>query len=168
MTDQPALRSLFGTVITCLQTISFVATATMNGAEAVQSAELWDFVHVGKNFETKPRWDPRRGKADVQISGRKIMIRAYFGSDAERELKENSEPNVVITGTLAANGAVSAKCILVATDASPVNLTGRYITRTQEENWGGRRKLVTLKELVFPRLPNDEFWGFLGRDVVDR
>lgn len=168
MTIRLALRGLFGFGTTCLQTVLFVAMASMIKAEPVQSAELWDFIHVGKNFETAPRWDPRRGKADVQIRGSNIEIHAYYGPDAEREHKENLQSHVEITGTMATDGSISAKCVLLGTDVSPIKLTGRYITRTEEQIWGDRHKRITYKELVFPRLPNAEFWGFIGRDVADK
>jgi hypothetical protein len=167
MTIRLAPRGLFGFRIKCLQTVLFVALASMVKAEPVRSSELWDFVRVTKDFRAAPKWDSRAGKADVQIRGSQIEIRAYYGTDGEHANGTVDQSDVAITGTLAADGSIIAKCTFLNTDANPVQLAGRYITRTEAQIWGDRPKRITYKELVFPRPPNADFWGFIGRDVAD-
>ncbi len=169
MTVDVALRSLSGIVPKCLQLVLFIAVASLMEAEPLRSTELSDFIRVGRDFRAEPRWTPRTGKADVQIRGSEIEIRAHYRTDDEQTPPEAvDQPDVAITGTLGANGSVNAKCTFLNTDAIPVQLTGRYITRTETQIWGDRRKSVTYKEVVFPRPPNADFWGFVGRHVADQ
>jgi hypothetical protein len=169
MTIGLAMRPQFGFVAKCLQMAVLIAVASTLKSDPVQGAERWDFIRVGKDFRATPRWDPRVGKADVQIRGKQIEIRAYYRADGENTVAETgTQPDLAITGTLAADGSVLAKCKFLNTDANPVQLTGRYITRSEQQIWGDQRKKITYKELVFPRPPNGDFWGFIGRDVADQ
>ncbi|WP_407159394.1 hypothetical protein [Bradyrhizobium sp. STM 3557] len=168
MTIGLALRPQFGFVTKCVQIVLLIAVGSTVHFEPVQAAELWDFIRVGKDLRAAPRWDARVGRADVQIRGSQIEILAYYRPDGENTAAETGDhPDIAISGRLSADGSVFAKCKFLNTDANPVQLTGRYITRSETQIWGDRHKKITYKELVFPRPPNADFWGFISRDVAD-
>ena len=134
----------------------------------VEANELWDFVRVGKGVESKPRWDVQNGKAQIELKGGRIEILAYYNGDDEGGLADIRRiAKIDIRGTIDASGVIKATHTLLHTDATPIQVTGRYTTRTERETWGAVRKIVTYKEIVFSYFPDRRFLGFLGRDVRD-
>lgn len=129
MTLRLARHGLLGFAKKCLQMVLFVALASVVKAEPVQSAELWHFVRVAKDFRAAPKWDSRVGEADVQIRGSQIEIRARYRTDGERANGTLDQPDIAITGTLAADGSITAKCTFLNTDANPVQLAGHHAKR---------------------------------------
>jgi len=132
------------------------------------AAELWDFIRVGKNFVAGPKWQSRSGRATIQMKDGRIDIQVSYADD----LKDNAPDqlgykSIKISGTLGSDGIIRATCTFLDTDAGPVKLTGRYITRDELQIWGEKRKIVTQKEIVFSHPPNFEFFGFLKQDARD-
>jgi hypothetical protein len=75
--------------------------------------------------------------------------------------------SIKISGTLGPDNSIQATCVFLDTDANPVKVTGRYITRDELQIWGEKRKIVTQKEIVFSHPPNFEFFGLLRQDTRD-
>jgi len=141
-----------------------LAFLLVTGISRLEAAELWDFIQVRTNYAAAPKWETRNGKARVEFQGNRIEIRAYYDgyiSDAP------GDASIVISGTLDPDHGIKAKYTLLNSDARPVELTGRYMTREELQIWGTKRKIVTRKEIVFAHPPNSEFFGFLGRGVRD-
>jgi hypothetical protein len=140
----------------------------MASVPRAKAAELWDFVRVGKNFVKGPKWESRSGKALVEFGKDQINIRVSYSDDLKSEASDKlGHESIKISGTLAADNSIQATCVFLDTDAKPVKLTGRYITRDQLQIWGEKRKIVTQKEIVFSHPPNFEFFGFLRQDARD-
>jgi hypothetical protein len=55
----------------------FFAVALMAINPGARAAELWDFIRVGKNYQSAPKWEARSGKAQVDLKGDQIEIRVY-------------------------------------------------------------------------------------------
>jgi hypothetical protein len=119
---------------------------------------------VGKDSREAPKWVSRHGKAQVDIRGDHLEISIDY-ADADDGLL--SRGAVSITGTIGRDQTIKAVGVFLNTDANPIQMTGRYLVREELEIWGGRRKIVTSREIVFPHPPNGQFWGFLARDVRD-
>ena len=139
--------------------------AFMANVSRIEAAELWDFIRVGKNYVAEPKWVARSGKAEVEIHGNHIEIRAYYNDDAIGG--KLGPASISISGTLAKDRTINATCRVLDTDTNPFQLRGNYITRDDLQIWGTKRKIVIYKEIVFPRPPNTDFWGFLREDVRD-
>ncbi len=139
----------------------FFAVALLTAVLPVAAAELWDFIQVGKDYRAEPKWEARAGKAQVEIQAGHLKINAYYNDNPRMS------PAIEISGTLSADGAIKATYTLLNTDANPLQLSGRYITRRELEMWGTKRKIVTFQEIVFPSPPNRDFVGLLGRGVRD-
>ncbi|WOH69046.1 hypothetical protein [Bradyrhizobium sp. BWA-3-5] len=145
-----------------------VIAALIAGIPRGNAAELWDFIRVGKSFVAGPKWQPRSGKAAIQMKDGRVDIQASYTDD----LKDSAPGqlgyvSIKISGTLGSDGIVRATCTFPDTDASPIKLTGRYVTRDELQIWGEKRKLVTQREVVFSHPPNFEFFGFLKQDARD-
>jgi hypothetical protein len=133
-----------------------------------EASELWEFVQVGKGNQAKPTWAVHAGKAQIEDDGRHLEIVAYYDGDAANgQSNPHDIARIVIRGMVNPDRTIQATGTLLNTDASPWKLSGRYIVRTEHETWGTVRKIVTYKEIVFGHPPNDEFLGFLGREVRD-
>jgi hypothetical protein len=125
----------------------------------IEAAELWDFMKVGKDYRAAPKWEALSGKAQVEIQAGRIKISAYYNA--------RMNPAIEISGTLGVDGVIRATCTILATDANPFQLIGRYITRREPIIAGNKRRIVTLQEIVFPHPPNSDFYGFLSREIRD-
>jgi hypothetical protein len=133
-----------------------------------EAAELWEFVQVGKSNQVKPTWVVHAGKAQIEEDGRHLEIFAYYdGDDANGRSNPRDIARMVISGTIGSDRTIEATATLLNTDRSPWKVSGRYVVRTEHEIWGGIRKVVTYKEIIFGHPPNAESLGFLGRDVRD-
>jgi hypothetical protein len=145
-----------------------LALVLMMSIPGAKSAELWDFIRVGKNLASGPKWEPRSGKAEVEFKGDQIEIRVSYTDDLESGAPNKlGHESIRISGTLGPNGSVRATCIFLGTDRKPFKLTGQLILRDELQIWGEKRKIVTQKELVFSHPPNFEFFGFLGKEARD-
>jgi hypothetical protein len=140
-----------------------IALLAVSGPAA--AAELWEFVRVGKGNQPKPAWVVHAGKAQVEDDGRRIEIFAYYDGDDASGSRDSAR--IVIRGSINPDHTIQATGTLLNTDATPWKLSGHYTARTEHETWGTVRKTVTYKEIVFSRLPNAEFLGFLGREARD-
>jgi hypothetical protein len=147
--------------------VLFFVAAFMAGVSRIEAAEPWDFIRVGKSNTAVPKWEPRSGKAQIEIQGNHIEIHAYYTDGGVGSNGELGPGSVVINGTLGKDRTINATGTILNTDANPFQLRGKYITRDDLEIWGTKRKIVTHKEIVFPRPPNGDFWGFLNEDVRD-
>jgi hypothetical protein len=146
----------------------FLAMALMISIPSAKADERWDFIKVKSNYAAAPKWEAESGKAQIQITGDKIEILVYYDSDADSSAPDKPPyPRIKISGTLGADRIIKATFTLLDTDANPAKITGRYITRSEPQIWGEKRKIVTHKEIVFPHPPNFEFLGFLGQEVRD-
>lgn len=133
-----------------------------------EASELWEFVQVGKGNQAKPTWAIHAGKAQIEEDGRHLEIFAYYdGDDANGRSNPRDIARMVISGTIGSDRTIEATATLLNTDRSPWKVSGRYIVRTEHETWGGIRKVVTYKEIIFGHPPNAESLGFLGREVKD-
>jgi hypothetical protein len=148
--------------------VFFIVLALMAVSAAAKASELWDFIRVGKNFVKGPKWESRSGKALVEVTKGQINIRVSYSVDQMSDASDKlGYESIKISGTLASDNSIQATCVFLDTDASPVKLTGRYITRDELQIWGEKRKIVTQKEIVFSHPPNFEFFGFLRQDARD-
>jgi hypothetical protein len=137
------------------------AVVFLTAIPGIEAAELWDFVKVGKDLTAAPRWEARSGKAEVEIQAGHVKISAYYNDNPRMN------PAIEISGTLGANGVIKATCTILNTDATPFQLSGRFVTRRDLQIWGTKRKIVTLQEIVFSHPPNSDFYGFLSKEVRD-
>jgi hypothetical protein len=146
-----------------------LAAAFVAAMSRSEAADLWDFIRVGQNYASSPKWEVRTGKAQVEIRGDQIEIRASYNDTANNDALPDLVNNVsiVIRGTLGIDHTIKATCTFLNTDANPIPLNGRYLMRTDSQTWGTKRKIIAFKEVVFPHPPNREFLGFLARDVRD-
>jgi len=135
-----------------------LASLFLASISQLQAAEPWDFIRVGRDTATAPKWNVRSGKAEVAFRGNHIDIRVPSSED---------QGPIAITGTVDPDGAIEATYTSLNTDAAPLHLRGRYMTRDELQIWGTKRKIVTQREIVFTHPPNRDFLGFLGRDVRD-
>jgi hypothetical protein len=141
----------------------FLCATLVLVTDHTKAAELWDFIKVGKDYsKTAPEWEARGGKAQIEIQAGHLKIRAYYDDDPKK-----AHPEIEISGSVGADGAIKATCTILGTDANPFQLSGRYITRRELQIWGEKRKIVTHKEIVFPHPPNSDFYGFLSFDARD-
>jgi hypothetical protein len=148
--------------------VVFVVFALVASIPNAQAAELWDFVEVGKNVVKGPTWESRRGKAVVEVKKGQINIRVSYSDDLKSDAPDKlGRESIKISGKLGPDNSIQATCVFLDTDANPVKLTGRYITREDLQIWGEKRKIVTEKEIVFSHPPNFEFFGFLRQDARD-
>ena len=146
----------------------FIALALMASIPGAKASELWDVIRVGKNFVNGPKWESRSRKALVDISKGQINVRVFYSDDQKRDASDNlGSETIKISGTLTSDNSIQATCVFLDTDASPVKLTGRYLTRDERQIWGEKRKIVTQKEIVFSHPPNFEFYGLLRQDARD-
>jgi hypothetical protein len=151
-----------------MRRVIFIAVALMASIASVQAAELWDFISVGKSFVAEPKWEARSGKAQVELRGDQLEIRVFYPTDARSSVSEKlGDARITISGTLGADRTIRATCTFLDTDRNPVKLTGQYTTRSDLQIWGEKRKIVTIKEIVFSHPPNSEFFGLLARDIRD-
>lgn len=140
----------------------------MAGAPQAEAAELWKFIKVRSNFSEKPKWDTIAGKAQVRFNGDRIEIVVYYDSDFNGGAPDKLPyPRIKISGRLGADGSIKATHTVIDTDTNPVNLTGRYVARSDQQIWGAKRKVVTHKEIVFSYPQSSEFIGLLADDVRD-
>jgi len=145
-----------------------VVFALVAGVCSVHAAELWDFIKVGKNVVKGPTWESRSGKAVVEVKKGQINIRVSYSDDLKSDAPDKlGRESIKISGKLGSDNSIQAICVFLDTDANPVKLTGRYMTREELEIWGDKRKIVTEKEIVFSHPPNFEFFGFLRQDARD-
>jgi hypothetical protein len=146
----------------------FVVFALVVNIPNAQAAELWDFIKVGKNFEKGVKWESQSGKAVVEIKKGQINIRVSYSDDSQSVGPDTlGYVSIKISGKLAPDNSIQATCVFLDTDANPVKLTGRYITREDLQIWGEKRKIVTEKEIVFSHPPNYGFFGFIRQDARD-
>jgi hypothetical protein len=154
--------------IVSVRKILVFAVAFAASIPHVSAAELWAFIRVGKNYVAGPKWETQSGKAQVQFNGDQISIRVFYTSDARGSAPDRlGDARIEINGTLGSDHIIRATYTLLDTDRRPVKLTGQYVTRSDLEIWGEKRKIVTTKEIVFSHPPNSEFLGFLGEGVRD-
>ena len=114
----------------------------MAGIPEGNAAELWDFIRVGKNFVARPKWESRSGKAAVQVKDGHIEIQVSYADDLKGNVPDQLGYTAIkISGTLGSDGIIRATCTFLDTDANPVKLTGRYITRDELQAWGEKRKV---------------------------
>ena len=133
-----------------------------------EASELWEFVQVAKGNQATPTWAVHTGKAQIDDDGQHLEIFAYYDGDAVNG-RDNPRDiaRIVIRGMIGPDRKIQATGTLLNTDATPWKLSGHYTARTEHETWGTVRKTVTYKEIVFSRLPNAEFLGFLAREARD-
>jgi hypothetical protein len=124
-------------------------------------AEPWDYVRVGKDSREAPKSVSRHGKAQVDIRGDRLEIR-IDATDADDGLPSSGA--VTITGTVGSDETIKAVGTFLNTDGSPVQMTGRYIAREELQTRGGKLKIVTSRQIVFPYPQNAQFWVFVARD----
>lgn len=149
---------------TCCILVGLIAVI---GSRA-EAADLWEFVQVGKDYQSKPTWSVHNGKAEIEDDGQHLAIFAYYNEDnADGRANPRDIARIVIRGTIAPDHTIQATSTVLNTDAHPSKLTGRYTVRTAHETWGTARKTVTYKEIVFGHPPNAEFIAFLSRDARD-
>jgi len=147
----------------------FVVVALVGNIPNARAAELWDFIEVGKNVQSEVKWESRTGKAVVEIKKGQISIRVSYSGDSKSLGPDTlGYVSIQISGKLASDNSIQATCRFLDTDANPVKLTGRYITRDELQIWGEKRKIVTEKEIVFSHPPNYQFFGFLRQDARDQ
>jgi hypothetical protein len=139
------------------------AALVMAGLPPAGAAEPWDYVRVSRDDRAAPKWISRHGKAQVDIRGDRLEIRIAY-TDADDGLSHGA---VMIAGTIGRDHTINATGTFLNTDANPIQMTGRYLSRHDLEMWGEKQKIVTSREIVFPHPPNTQFWGFLARDVRD-
>ena len=138
------------------------------GVARAEAAELWDFIKVGKSLVSGPKWAPRSGKAEIVFQGNKIDIRVFYTDDPGGAVPDQLGREAIrIVGTLGSDRTIQATCTFVDTNANPLKITGRYISRDEVQIWGDKRKIVTQSEIVFPHPPNFEFFGFLRQVARD-
>ncbi|RXT45101.1 hypothetical protein B5V03_21350 [Bradyrhizobium betae] len=145
-----------------------LAMILATGIPRAEAAELWDFIRVGKSFASGPKWVPKGGKGEVAFRGSKIELRVFDAADSgEAAPDQLGRETIRIVGTLGSDRTIQATCTFLETDANPLKITGRYISRDEVQTWGDKRKIVTQSEIVFPHPPNFEFFGFLRQFARD-
>ena len=99
---------------------------------STKADELWDFIRVGKNVVKGPKWESRSGKALVEIRKDRIDVHVSYSDDSKSDVSDKLGYEAMrISGTLASDNSIHAKYIFLDTDANPVKLTGRYLTRDE-------------------------------------
>jgi hypothetical protein len=125
------------------------------------SQESWDFISVNPYYLDEPTWRACHGKAQVEFRDRHVKITAQCTIAPD----DPYLGQFVFEGVLRANMIVEATCVLVATDARPFKVTGRYIVREDVAFFGTTKGVIRRKEIVFPYPQNSRFFGFVSQEV---
>jgi hypothetical protein len=136
-------------------------TLVLTALPCAAADTTWQFLRVRRDLDAATRYVPTTGTAKVSFDNAKIHIDA-FGVLGPKE------PELVFDGTIDESGAIRATATLMHTDARPYAVTGRMHSWSEEENWGGRIKIVTFHEITFPFDPNFELYAFLSKEARDK
>jgi hypothetical protein len=148
-------------------TITVLALSLTAGGTSSRAAEPWDFVRL--HVDGNSKWDVRKGKAEIEVDGQDIEIRASFDGDAlAGETDPRAITRLLIKGKIGPEGTIVATSTLLNTDANPTRITGKYTKRTKIYEIAGIKKTVEFSQIIFSLPPNWEFMGFAKRTVLDK